>query len=242
MHVVFNLLRRIVTACLLLGLTLIVLLSSKNALAQPAQASGIVVDNLHVALTFIGDEVQVHELYAFAETAVSTTTPAAIETSILAVAIPNGAKNPSVQQNGAASGMTMTATYRLPYKDALTLTHDIPYDVKTVTFSLPYNGVAFAADGWHQFASRVNQASGTITRLYQRGSLAAGESLTLGLHGTTAPSANGGSAVPMNTWLVAVAGLCMIVTLVYIGLGQRKTAVSQNVGLLHSSSVNQSGF
>ncbi|KAA3657949.1 MAG: hypothetical protein DWQ04_26595 [Chloroflexi bacterium] len=221
---------------------------------QTTDPNAVIIEHLNISLAFIDGEVQVHELYTFdyLETVVFTDSP----NSTIAHALPATATDTTFQRNvGPASryipapdifqsgshwyntqplrpgstSATLLVSYRLPYIDALTLTHELPYDVKNVHFSLPYNGVTFAADDWHQLASRSTGADGSIIRNYSRDNFAAGDHLTLNLSGTTPLPEPMSISTNEAAWMFSVAVLLTAVTFIIRLIIIRRRAQSTEI-------------
>ena len=210
---------------------------------QTTDPNAVLIDQLNVSLVFMNGEVQVHELYTFdnQETAVYLGTTPDTASGAIAVSLPANAIAPSFQRGvGPSSGyipanemfqsgdywydtkplrpgptsLTLLVSYRLPYVDALTITHELPYDVNNVQFSLPYNGVTFAADDWQQLASRSTGTDGGVIRSYSRDNFAAGDRLTLNLSGTTTLPEPVSVSTNQTAWMLSVAVLLTAVTFI----------------------------
>jgi hypothetical protein len=221
-----------------------------------SDASAVTIDQLNVTMAFMDGEVQVHELYTFdnSETAVFTGSPNTNGT--IAMSLPATASKPTFQRGVGPSGgfvpateifqsgslwydtqplrpgatsATLLVSYRLPYVDALTLTHELQYDVNNVQFSLPYNGVTFAADGWQQLASRSTGTDGEVIRNYSRDSFAAGDRLTLSLSGDTALPEPVSVTINQAAWMFSVAVLLTAVTILIRLVIIRRRAQSEEI-------------
>ncbi len=216
--------------------------------SDPAQ---VIIEQLHVSLSFVGQEVEVSELYSVANegTAVFTGSMGSSEAGTVQVNLPAAAQAVSFERGmGPNSGffptsevikrdgrwydttplrpgpnsLTLRATYRLPLEDGLDLSRELPYQTNSVTVALPDNRIAFAADGWQQQSTQSIGERGVILS-YGRDGLAPNSQLALAFSGTTtsAPS------VPLNSansgdWIISL-GILLLVTIVAFRLLRPKT-------------------
>ncbi|MCA9931854.1 MAG: hypothetical protein KC419_25395, partial [Anaerolineales bacterium] len=238
---------------------------------QTTNAAAVVVDQLQISLVFVDGEVQVHELYSFdnRETAVYIGNTPDVTSGTVAIVLPDDAQAPTFQrgigpgggyipanemiQSGSAwydttplrpgaTSLTLLATYRLPYREALTFAHDLPYAVETVSLALPYNDVTFNSSGWQQLASQSTGSNGGVIRNYSRDGLDAGAVLTIGLSGApTLPAADVGRQSPVSVdtaaLLLSVAVLLTAVTfIIRLIILKRSTAPQPEEGAAFAES------
>lgn len=210
----------------------------------------VVIDQLQISLTFVGQEVEVSELYSVANegTAVFTdgsergTVQVNLPDAAQAVAFergmgPNSGFFPAeefIQEDGrwfdtialrpGPNSLTMRATYRLPLDDMLDLSRELPYQANHVTVALPDNGIAFAADGWQQQSTQSVGERGVIL-VYARDGLASNSQLALAFSGSAV--AVPASAVSLNgtnsSDLIVSLGILLLVTFVAFRLLRPKT-------------------
>lgn len=218
--------------------------------SDPAQ---VIIEQLHVSLSFVGQEVEVSELYSVANegTAVFTGSLGRSEAGTVQVNLPAAAQAVSfergmgpnsgffptsevIKQDGrwydttplrpGPNSLTLRATYRLPLKDGLDLSRELPYQTNNVTVALPENGIAFAADGWQQQATQSVGERGVILS-YARDGLAPNSQLALTFSGSgAAASAPSVSLNPTNSgdWIISL-GILLLVTIVAFRLLRPKT-------------------
>ena len=212
--------------------------------------ANIVIDQLQISLEFVGQQVQVSELYVMSNegTAVFTGAAGNPEVGTVQVNLPDAAQaitfergmGPNsgffpaaefIQRDGrwydtvalrpGPNSLTMRATYLLPQGGRLDLTRELPYQTNNITVALPDSGLTFAADGWQQQATQSAGERGVIL-VYGRDELAPDSQLALTFSGTAAPT----QAVPIHSntsdWIISL-GILLLVTFVAFRLLRPKT-------------------
>lgn len=191
------------------------------------------ISQLHISLTFAGDQLQVNELYSFANggTAVFVGENGRPAEGTLQINLPQDAANPTFerglgsdrflpadefkQKEGAwydtlplrpgASSQTILVRYSLPYGDGTALNHTLPYAADELFLALPDRGVTLQAEGWTQQETRSAGSSGVILT-YARSNVPVGSQLDILLQGNLQP-ANGRNVAPSSSqigqWIIA---------------------------------------
>ena len=237
-----------------------------DATTDPAN---VVVDQLSITLTTLGESVQVSELYSFAnegtavfigssdQPGIQINLPAAAQMPTFEHGMgPNSGFFPAnelVQQNGrwqdntplrpGPNSLTLRVTYNLP-ANALDLSRTLPYPTRNVLLAVP-DGLTFAADGWHQQATQSAGERGATSR-YTQSELAAGSTLQFTFSADEAGSTSSSSLKnpPLGDWVLSVAILLLMTTVALRLLrpGVSQTAVPQlatPAGAVPSSTDNQ---
>lgn len=202
---------------------------------QTNDTRAIVVRRLHVSLTFVGDQVQVSELYTFdnMSDAVFVGTTGDLNDGTAQILLPDAAQNISFMRgfgntenffpaeeviqtgNGyadtlplrpGANSLTLAVNYTLPYADGLTFSHGLPYETATVLLAMPDSGVSVTSSDWQQGNTQMTGAGGAMLNFTQD-NLAAGETLAVTLAGevTTVAPTTSG-----GEWLVGGAVLLLV--------------------------------
>lgn len=193
--------------------------------------ASVTIDQLTISLNTIGQQVQVSELYTFANggTAVFTGSseaggieivlPAAAQTPTFERGMgPNSGYFPAnevVPQNGrwvdttplrpGPNSLTLRVTYQLPAAPDLDLSRALPYPARTVTVAVPDDGPQLAATGWQQQPTQSLGQRGTVLT-YALSDLDKGSELALSFSGTAvAPQ------TPTNAgdWILSIAVLLL---------------------------------
>jgi hypothetical protein len=216
--------------------------------------TNIVIDQLSISLTTVGQEVQVSELYTFANmgTAVFTgnsdqgtvqmTLPTAAEAPTFERGMgPNSGFFPAneiIQQDGrwldtiplrpGPNSLTLRINYSLP-ATGLDLSRTLPYQTNTVFLAVS-DGLEFATDGWQQQATQSAGERGAMLRFAQE-DIAAGSALPLAFSAAVSPvgRTNSFTASPVSDWVLSLAILLLVTTIAFRLLrpGSRQTAVPQ---------------
>lgn len=141
--------------------------------SNPASVS---IDQITLALTSVGQQVQVSELYTFANGG-TTVFADSHDTGGVEIPLPNAAQMPQfergmgpnsgyfpasevVQRNGrwydtiplrpGPNSLTLRVTYQLPADQSLDLSRELPYPTNAITVTVPDDGPQFVAAGWQQ--------------------------------------------------------------------------------------------
>lgn len=193
--------------------------------------ANVMIDQLAISLNTIGQQVQVTELYTFANrgTAVFTSSSAADGVEI---ALPAAAQTPTfergmgpnsgyfpanevIEQDGrwvdtialrpGPNSLILRVTYQLPAGQALDLSRALPYPVNTATLAVPDDGPQLAAEGWQQQPTQSMGQRGAVLT-YALNNLERGSELALSFSGTAVAPQNATNA---GDWILSVAFLLL---------------------------------
>lgn len=202
--------------------------------------ANIVIDQLHISLEFVGQEVGVSELYVMSNegTNVFIGNSGSSEAGTIQVNLPDAAQAATFER-GMGSGrgffptaefirrdgrwydttalypgpnsLTLRVTYLLPLTGGLDLSRELPYQTNNVVVALPDSDLAFAADGWQQQATQSVGERGVILS-YGQSDFAKDSQLALIFSGTVAPA----QASPLSSFTAGDAvislGILLLVT------------------------------
>jgi len=143
---------------------------------KTSDPASVRIDQVTLALTTVGQQVQVSELYTFANGGTAVFTGSS-DAGGVEIPLPNAALAPTfergmgpnsgyfpanevVQRNGrwydtnplrpGPNSLTLRVTYQLPASQSLDLSRELPYVTHAATVAVPDDGPQFVAAGWQQ--------------------------------------------------------------------------------------------
>lgn len=216
--------------------------------------ASVQLNQLILSLAIVGQQVQVSELYTFANdgTAVFRGNDQA---SGVEIVLPAQAGTPKFERGmGPTSGyfpanevvpqdgrwydtiplrpgpnsLTLRVTYQLPLGQSVDLSRELPYPTNAVTVIVPDDGPQFVAEGWQQLPTQSMGQNGVLLT-YALSDLDKGSKLVLSFSGTAVaaqPSTDAGD------WIISIAILLLAL---YVG---RRLLQPQN-SPIHNAQVKK---
>lgn len=193
----------------------------------------VTIDQLAISLNTIGQQVQVSELYSFANGGTAVFTGSS-EAGGIEIALPAAAQTPTFERGmGPNSGyfpandvvaqdgrwvdttplrpgpnsLTLRVTYQLPAGQALDLSRALPYAARTITVAVPDDGPQFAAAGWQQQPTQSMGQRGAILT-YALSDLDQGSEVALSFSETAVAPQTSTNA---GDWILSIAVLLLAV-------------------------------
>ena len=193
---------------------------------QSTDPSALNIDQLHVVLEFVEDQLQVSELYVINndQDAVFTGPTGNPAEGTIEVALPAGAENLAFQRSFGSmenflpandfiptergwadtlalrpgpGALTLLVRYTLPYESGMTVAHPLFYETATSTIILPDSGVEITGEPWLQQPSQQFGQDETFLN-YSRAGLAAGEAIAFQLQGRPRVVTDASGAATVN--------------------------------------------
>jgi hypothetical protein len=208
---------------------------------QTADPSVVGIEQLHLVIDVVGDEMEISELYTFSNnsTSVFVGEQGRSELGTVQIALPENAGTPLFQKgfgsldsfvpsedftplNGfwtdtaplrpGRGALNVLVTYRIPYEDGLTVSHPLPYITNAPTIVMRDNGITIGGDQWTSTGS-TSQA-GQDFLLYEGAIQQAGDALLLAFTGDIR------SAIDLErdpTAELIIGGVALLLALVGVG-------------------------
>ncbi len=173
-------------------------------------ADMINVDQVHSIFNFVGDQLEVTQLYRYSNTgnALFVGTTGEADAGTVEIMLPTGAQNVAFERGFGGMDtfipaeeiiqteagwadtlplrpgtgvMDLLITYSLPYEDGMRFAHPLPYPVTRGTLIIPDVGVKLDADGW-QLQSQ-DEMGGTTFLSYINNDMTTVDALSIAFNG-----------------------------------------------------------
>ena len=209
---------------------------------KSSDPTAVDIEQLHIVLSFGDDTVQISELYVASQNSptVFVGESGEAEKGTFEMLLPDRADNVFFQRGFGSldtfveadeivvtddgwadilplrpgpAGLTMLASYELPYDDRATISHPLKYDTAGINLVIQGEGVSLAeTEGWTDRGQQTLE-SGTVST-YGQINIPAGNTLTLNLEGRPRGANVAGGLVVNNTAEIFIGGAAAVLVIV----------------------------
>jgi mono/diheme cytochrome c family protein len=209
---------------------------------KSSDSSAVDIEQLHIVLSFGDDTVQISELYVASHNSptVFVGESGVAEQGTFEMLFPDLAENVFFQRGFGSldsfveaneivatddgwadtlplrpgpAGLTLLASYELPYDDQATISHPLKYDTAGINLVIQGDGVSLAeTEGWTVRGQQTLE-SGTVST-YGQINIPAGNTLTLNLEGRPRSANVASGLVVDNTTEILIGGAAAVLVIV----------------------------